>query len=103
MDSKKNKQLPKTVVENLAAAGLGTAVGYAAGAGATKLLITKGPYARRLARLSPEKRLEEIKLLRGIVGSGSAAAGGLAGFAARQRLRKARKDDTLTRKLAEFR
>lgn len=103
MDSKKNKQLPKTVVENLAAAGLGTAVGYAAGAGTTKLLLTKGLYAKRLAKLSPEKRLKEIRLLKGIMGSGAVAAGGLAGFAARQRLRKARKDDTLTRKLAEFR
>jgi len=99
----KNRSLPRTALENIGAAGLGTAVGYGVGALGTKLLLTRGPYARRLAKLSPAERLQEIRLLRGAAGATSTAAGGLAGLAARQRLRKARKKDKLTRKLGELR
>ena len=103
MDTKRKKiSLPNTVAENIAAAGLGTALGYGTGSLATKLLLTKGPIARRLAALSPAQRLKEIKLLRGMAGSSAVAVGGLAGLAARQRLRKARKKDSLTRKLADL-
>lgn len=106
MATKKNrlkKKQVQTAAENILAGALGTAAGYATGVGATKLILTKTPYAKRLAKLPLSKRLKEISLLRGSAAAGSAAAGSLAGLAARQRLRKARKEDKLTRKLAEFR
>ena len=102
-NSKRKKILPRTVAENIIASGAGSAVGYAVGAGGTHLALKKGPYARRLKKMSRAKRLKEIRLMRGMVGAGATAAGGLAGLAAKQRLRKARKNDSLTRKLAELR
>jgi hypothetical protein len=104
MDSKKRQRiLPRTVAENILAAGAGSAVGYAAGAGGTHLLLKKGPYARRLKKLDRARRLKELRLMRGVMGAGATAVGGLAGLAAKQRLRKAREQDQLTRKLAELR
>lgn len=101
MDTK--RKLPNTIAENIVASGLGSAVGYGVGAGTTKLLLTKGPYAKRLKRLSYAQRLKEIRNIKGVVGATAVGAGGLAGIAAKQRLRKAREHDNLTRKLAELR
>lgn len=104
MATKKKKiSVSRAALENVAAAGLGTAIGYGAGAGSTKLLTSKGPYARRLRRLDRAKALREVRALRGVAGAGATAVGGLAGLAARQRIRKARNNSKLSDKLASLR
>lgn len=108
MDSKRRKNLRlRTAVENVAAAALGTAVGYSAGVATTKALLTKGMYARYLQSLPRAERIEKLRKLERNLGISASLLGAAGGGIASQRLRYAREHDRkntrLRDKLAELR